>query len=80
MLMLMVMANTLARAALGVDADRIRKRIVSYLEAKRNKGLKGAMSTDTHKFGFLDHMAIMNDQKSALEMACRRVKKISSII
>ena len=34
-----------------------------------NNGLKWVMNTGTHKLGFLTHLAVITDQKTALEMA-----------
>ena len=65
-----MMANALARAVLGVGADRMRNCIVSNFWEERNNGLKWAMSTSTHTQIRISHQHGNNQKtKTSLEMA-----------
>ena len=54
-------AAAVPRAVLGVGGVRMRNFIVLYFYKNTNNGLKSVMSTGTHHFGFLTHMAVLKD-------------------
>ena len=51
--MVVMMASALARADLGVAADRMRNCMVFFGGGEVNNGLKWVKSTGTHELGFL---------------------------
>ena len=71
MLMLVMVMVVMVTAAHGDGAARMRNCIVSQFWEERSNELKFVISAGTHKFKFIINVAIIKDQKSALEMAWR---------
>ena len=67
--MLVMVVEVMVTVARGVGAARIRTFIALHFWEEPNNGLKWVMSTGTHKIGFLIHMAVINNEKSPLEVS-----------
>ena len=60
--MIMMMNVIMANGGLGAGAARTRNCNVTYFGEGRSNGVKWVMSTGSHKFGFLSHMAVIKEQ------------------